>query len=133
MLVEALQSMFVLPGQKVKVGGVVSVTVMVWTQLVLDLPQASVAVNRRVLFSYTTLFRSVTVSLWVIVTGALQSSLAVASPVLVTLVEALQSMFVLPGQKVKLGGVVSVTVMVWTQFVFEVQPASVAVNWRVMV
>ena len=75
----------------------------------------------------------VTVSLWVIVTGALQSSLAVASPVLVTLVEALQSMFVLPGQKVKVGGVVSVTVMVWTQLVLELPQASVAVNWRVMV
>ena len=75
----------------------------------------------------------VTVSLWVIVTGALQSSEAVALPVLVTLVEASQSMFVLAGQKVKLGGVVSVTVIVCTQLELELPQASVAVNRRVMV
>ena len=75
----------------------------------------------------------VTVSLWVIVTGALQSSEAVALPVLVTLVEAVQSMFVLAGQKVKVGGVVSVTVIVWTQLVLALPQASVAVNRRVMV
>ena len=75
----------------------------------------------------------VTVSLWVIVTGPLQSSVAVALPVLVTLVEAVQSMFVLAGQKVKVGAVVSVTVIVWTQLVLALPQASVAVNRRVMV
>ena len=75
----------------------------------------------------------VTVSLWVIVTGALQSSVALALPVLLTLVEAVQLMFVLAGQKVKVGGVVSVTVIVWTQLVFALPQASVAVNRRVMV
>ena len=71
-------------------------------------------------------------SLWVIVTGALQSSVAVAVPVLLTLVEALQSMFVLAGQKVKLGGVESLTVIVWAQL--ELLPQlSVAVQVRVMV
>jgi len=74
-----------------------------------------------------------TESLWVIVTGALQSSLAVALPVLLTLVEAVQLMFVLAGQKVKAGGVVSLTVIVWTQLVLALPQASVAVNRRVMV
>jgi len=75
----------------------------------------------------------VTESLWVIVAGALQSSVAVALPVLLTLVEAVQSMFVLAGQKVKVGGVVSLTVIVWTQLVLALPQASVAVNRRVMV
>ena len=76
---------------------------------------------------------AVTVSLWVIVAGALQSSVAVALPVLLTLVEAVQLMFVLAGQKVKVGGVVSLTVIVWTQLVLALPQASVAVNRRVMV
>ena len=75
----------------------------------------------------------VTVSLWVMVTGPLQSSLAVALPVLLTLVEAVQLMFVLAGQKVKVGGVVSLTVIVCTQLVLALPQASVAVNRRVMV
>ena len=76
---------------------------------------------------------AVTVSLWVIVTGALQSSVALALPVLLTLVEAVQLMFVLAGQKVKVGGVVSLTVIVCTQLVLALPQASVAVNRRVMV
>src|SRR5437764_13089640 len=74
-LVEALQSMFVLPGQKVKVGGVVSVTVMVWTQLVLELPQRSE--ERRVgeVGRLRARLHGVTVSMWVIVEGGRQSRL----------------------------------------------------------
>ena len=48
-LVEAEQSMLVLAGQKLNVGAAVSWTVMVWTQLELALPQASVAMKRRLI------------------------------------------------------------------------------------
>src|SRR5437899_3750739 len=77
-LVEAVQSMFVLAGQKVKVGGVVSLTVIVWTQLVLALPQASVAVNRRERVKIPVHLPGVSESQWVIGTDPQQSSVAVA-------------------------------------------------------
>ena len=72
----------------------------------------------------------VTESLWVIVTGPLQSSVALALPVLLTLVEAVQLMFVLAGQKVKVGGVESTTETIFEQ-VLEQPLVSVMLSDRV--
>src|SRR3989442_15272766 len=113
---------------QVMLGGLVSCTVMVWTQLAL-LVHASVAVQvlfflmirrppRSTLFPYTTLFRS-------------QVSVAVATPVALVRVSAGQ-LSVTPAGQVMLGGLVSWTVMVWTQLGRLVQ-ASVAVQLRKIV
>src|SRR5512146_1208164 len=107
------------------VGGVVSLTVMVWTALAL-LPQASVAVQVRAITSVPPqLF--VTASLKVIVTE-LHPSCAVATPVWLVLVSAGHSSVRLAGA-VMLGGLVSLTVMVWTALALLPQ-ASVAVQVR---
>src|SRR5438093_13335140 len=103
-----MKSMSVLLGQRVKVVCFLSVTVMVWTQLVLELPQASVAVNWRRSEERRVGIEGGTGSLRELVTGELQSSLAVASAELVTLVEALQTSVVIPENKGKAGGHVAV-------------------------
>ena len=75
----------------------------------------------------------VIVSVWTTVAGPLQVSVAVALPSVVTLVEAVQEMLVLAGQNVKLGGVVSLTVMVCTQLELALPQPSVAMNRRLIV
>ena len=72
----------------------------------------------------------VVASVCVIEATPLQSSVAVALPVAATSVELVQLTVVSPGQLIT-GGVVSTTVMCWTQLV-ELLQLSVAVNVRVM-
>jgi len=109
-------------------GGVVSTTVIVWTQ-VETLPHSSVAVQVRVMVSVLPQPGS-DVSLCVIATVP-QVSVAVAWPVALGEVSAGHSR-VTSGGQVIIGGVVSTTVMVWTQV--EVLPHwSVAVQVRMMV
>src|SRR4029077_17710087 len=83
--VEAVQSMFVLAGQ-VMTGGCVSVTVMVWVQEAL-LPTLSVAVQVRVMTWLPAQLPGALLSLCVIEATPLQSSVAVAVPVLLGSVE----------------------------------------------
>jgi len=109
------------------VGGVVSRTVMVCTQRLL-LPQASVAVQVReiILLPPQVL---VTLSLYMTVTE-LQVSWAVATPVALVLVSAGHSNVRFAGHVI-VGGVVSRTVMVWTQLLL-LPHWSVAVQVRAM-
>ena len=107
--VEAVQSIVVLAGQLI-VGACVSVTVIVCVQ-VLELPQLSVAVQVRVMTWLPAQLPAAVTSLWVITGVPPQLSVAVAVPVLLGLVEAVQSMLVLAGQLIE-GAVVSLTVMV---------------------
>src|SRR6266581_3015628 len=114
-------------GGQVIVGGVVSRTVMVWTQLAV-LPQASVAVQVRAM-SLVAPQLLVTESLKLRVTKP-QPSWAAATPVALVLVLAGHSSTRFGGQ-VMTGGVVSRTVMVWMQR--ELLPqASVAIQVRAM-
>src|SRR5437867_1810251 len=98
-------------GGQVRVGLVVSRTVMVWRQLVL-LPQASVAVQVRAMTLVAPQLL-VTESRYVTVTAP-HPSCAVATPVTFVVVLAGQSRVILVGQ-IRLGRVVSRTVMVCTQ------------------
>src|SRR6516225_9103614 len=110
-----------------RVGAVVSCTVLVWTPLVL-LPQASVAVQVRA----TTLVPPqwlLTTSLYVMVTE-LQAEEAVATPVALVVVLAGHSRTRLGG-RMSVGAVVSCTVMVWMPLVVLPQ-ASIAVQVRAM-
>src|SRR5437879_2677168 len=99
-----------------RAGGVVSTTVMVWTQLV-ELRQASVAVQVRVIvfliWSTAQLAPGVSTSelLMAMALGPLQLSVAVAMPVAAGLVSPGHSTVVLVGQVI-MGRVVSTTVMV---------------------
>jgi hypothetical protein len=107
----------------------VSVTVMIWLQLEL-LPQLSVAVQVRVMTWLPAQLPAAVTSLWVMEATPLQSSVAVAVPVLAASVEAVQSIVLLAGQVI-VGACVSVTVMVCVQL--EALPQlSVAVQIRVM-
>src|SRR5437870_12848833 len=114
-------------GGQLIVGGVVSRTVIVWTQLFL-LPHWSVAVQVRAmsllpppLLPSASLYRSVTDP---------QPSWAMATPVKLVLVLAGHSSTRLGGQLI-VGGVVSRTVVVWTQL--RLLPHwSVAVQVRAM-
>src|SRR5215469_4579842 len=100
-------------GGQVRVGLVVSRTVIVWTQLEL-LPQASVAVQVRAMTLVAPQLL-LTESLYVMATW-LQVSVAVATPVALVPVSAGHSNVRLGGQ-VMTGLVMSRTVMVWTQLV----------------
>src|SRR6185436_5701425 len=126
--VEAAQSIVVLAGQTM-VGACVSVTVIVCGQLV-ELPQLSVAVQVRVMTWLPAQLPGALTSLCVIEATPLQSSVAVAVPVLLGSVEAAQSIVVLAGQTM-VGACVSVTVIVCGQLV-ELPQLSVAVQVRVM-
>src|SRR6266699_6261359 len=97
-------------GGQLIVGGVVSCTVMVWTQLLL-LPHWSVAVQVRVITLVPPQLL-LTESLKLIRTEP-QPSVAVATPVALVVVGAGHSSVRLGGA-VMAGGVVSLTVMVWT-------------------
>src|SRR6266705_5072806 len=108
-------------------GGVVSRTVMVWTQREL-LPQASVAIQVRAM-TLVALQLFVTESLKLTLTAP-QPSWAVATPVEFVPVSAGHSSTRFGGQ-VMTGGVVSRTVMVWRQLLLLPQ-ASVAVQVRAM-
>src|SRR5256885_8259420 len=102
---------------------------MVCVQLEL-LPQPSVAVNVRRMVYVPVQLPGTTRSLWVTV-APLQSSVAVALPVAVTFVDAVQEIVVLAGQVID-GAGVSCTVMVWVS-VEALSQTSVAVNVRVIV
>src|SRR6266568_9252179 len=108
-------------------GGVVSRTVIVWMQLLL-LPQASVAVQVRAMTLVPPQLL-VTESLKLMLTE-LQPSSAVATPVKLVLVSAGHSSTTFVGQVIT-GGVVSSTVIVWTQLLLLPQ-ASAAVQVRAM-
>src|SRR6266581_8182988 len=114
-------------GGQVMTGGVVSRTVMVWMQLLL-LPQASVAVQVRAMTlvpPQLVMTESPKLRL-----TALQPSCAVATPVKLVLVLAGHSSTTFVGQVIT-GGVVSSTVIVWTQLLLLPQ-ASVADQVRAM-
>src|SRR5437667_122915 len=114
-------------GGQLIVGGVVSRTVMVWTQLVL-LPQASVADQVRAITLVAPQLLVIE-SLKLTLTEP-QPSWAVAAPVALVLVLAGHSSTRLGGQVI-VGGVVSRTVMVWTQLLLFPH-WSVAVQVRAM-
>jgi hypothetical protein len=110
-------------------GGVVSCTVIFCTQLDL-LPQASVAVQVRVITRAAPQLVT-TASLNLIVT-ALHPSVAVAVPVTLVLVSVAGHSSTASAGQVITGGVVSTTVMVWTQLALLPQP-SAAVHVRRMI
>src|SRR6266567_3402364 len=114
-------------GGQVIVGGVVSLTVIVCTQLAL-LPQSSVAVQVRATIVLPPQVL-LTLSLWLTVT-ALHPSRAVATPVTIVVGRAGHSRVMFVGQVI-VGGVVSRIVIVWTQSVLLPQ-ASIAVQVREM-
>src|SRR5687768_3680307 len=127
--VEAEQSIVVSAGQLIT-GGVVSVTLMVCTQLE-ELPQASVAVQVRVMVWLPGQLPGTVLSVKVTTGAGSQLSVAVALPVLLGSVEAEQSIVVSAGQLIT-GAVVSTTLMVCTQLE-SLPQLSVAVQVRVMV
>src|SRR2546428_745696 len=113
------------------VGGVVSLTVMVWAWLAL-LPQASVTVQMRVITLTTWLEQAPLVSLSLCVTvPLLQVSVPVGAPVAGGLVALGHSAVASAGKFTKLGAVVSLSVMVWAWLALLPQ-ASVTVQVRVM-
>jgi len=115
----------VLVGQVIT-GAAVSAIVIFCAQLLLW-PAQSVAVQVRVMILGHT---PVTASLWLIVGWGSQLSVAVALPVALGSVEALQSTVVSAGQVI-LGAVVSTTLMVCAQLAVMPQ-ASVAVQVRLI-
>jgi hypothetical protein len=115
-------------GTPLSVGAVVSTTVMTWSPLVL-LPQSSVAVQVRVMV-FVLPQAATSLSLDVIVTLP-QASLPVALPVAAGLVSPVHSTVASAGT-VKLGAVVSTTVITWSPLVLLPQ-SSVAVHVRVIV
>src|SRR5439155_10455633 len=114
-------------GGQVIVGGVVSRTVMVWTQLAV-LPQASVADQVRAMTLVAPQLL-VTESLKLRLTEP-QPSWAAATPVALVLVSAGHSSTRLGGQVI-VGGVVSRTEMVWMQLL-RLPQSSMAVQVRAM-
>src|SRR5207247_2845452 len=95
------------------VGGVVSLTVMVWAPLAL-FPQASVTVQVRAITLTTWLEQAPLVSLSLCVTLALlQVSVPVGAPVAAGLVSPGHSTVASAGKFTKLGALVSLSVMVW--------------------
>jgi hypothetical protein len=126
--VEAVQSMLTFTGQSMS-GPVVSVTVIVCAQLE-ELPQLSVAVQVRVITKLPAQAPGAVESLKPMLATPLQSSVAMAEPVLEGSVEAVQSMVTFIGQP-RVGPVVSVTVIVCVQLE-ELPQLSVAVHVRVI-
>src|SRR5205809_3220589 len=109
------------------VGGVVSTNVMCWMQVAV-LPQPSVAVQVRSIPGTPAQPAAVAASAKVIDTGAAQLSVAVAEPVWPGSVGSPHWSCWSAGQVI-VGGVVSMTVMCWTQVAVLPQP-SVAVQVR---
>ena len=126
--IEAVQSMLVLAGQ-VMLGPCVSVTVIVWSQ-VLKLPQLSVAFQVRVMTWLPAQLPGASESVEVMLATPLQSSTAVAVPVAAGSVEEVQ-LTVVSGGQVMTGGVVSVTVITLSQVLLLPQLSS-AFQVRVM-
>src|SRR5437667_388387 len=96
----------------------------------LELPQPSVALQMRLMAALPVQLVSPAVSVKVIVTGWAQLSVAVAAPVLLVAVEPPQARSLSAGQVIT--GVVSLTVMVWTQLELALPHPSVAMNRRLM-
>src|SRR5436309_485649 len=107
--VEVLHSTMAVGGQ-VMAGAIVSPTIMVWRQL-LSLPQASVAVQVRVMTVVFGQLPGAVLSLWVMVGAGSQLSVAVALPVTLGSVgEFNRTVFF--GGHVTIGGRLSFTVIV---------------------
>jgi hypothetical protein len=107
------QETVMFPGH-VRVGGVLSNTVMIWAQVAV-LPQTSVAVYTRVIvywFAHTWL--DITSFATVTVTVPPQLSVAVTRAVFGAGTSAAQET-VIPGGHVSVGGVPSYTVIIWAQ------------------
>src|SRR5689334_715373 len=126
--VEAEQSTCTLGGQLIS-GAWVSLTVIVCTQLE-ELPQLSVAVQVRAITWLPAQAPGASTSLWPMLATPLQSSVALAVPVLDGSLEALQSMLASAGQLIA-GPVVSLSVSVCTQLE-ELPQSSAAVQVRVI-
>src|ERR1043166_2060948 len=105
-------------GGRVKVGGVLSLTVMVWTWSAAALLQRSARCHVRVMILSPGQLPLLTVSVKVAWRPVLQLSVSsVTSPVTATLESKVQSALVKivrSGGRVNVGGVLSLTVMVWT-------------------
>ena len=128
-LTEAPQLTVKLAGQ-VTSGAVVSTMVIVCRQSLPMLPQASVAVQVRVMTDSLEQEPAATPSLAEIIGAGSQLSVAVAVPVPAAAAEASHSTVTFAGQ-VMTGAVRSSTVMVWVQLLLLLQ-SSVAVQVRVM-
>lgn len=121
-------SIVILAGQEI-IGGVVSVTLIDWSQLA-ELPEQSVAVQVRVIRLSPVHEFPVTTSENVIIGFASQTSVAVAEPVTEGSEGSPHSTDAFAGQLMG-GGVVSVTFIVWSQLE-ELPEQSVAVQVRIM-
>ncbi|MDP7743874.1 MAG: hypothetical protein QGF67_20705, partial [Lentisphaeria bacterium] len=116
---------------QVMLGASSSTTAMVWSQVLL-LPQASVAVQVRVMTLSCAQLPAATLSAEFAVRFGSQLSVAVALPSAATLVDSPQLIVTFAGQVIA-GAVVSVIVMIWSQEVLLLPQASVAVQVRVRI